>query len=170
MIESWFEKYAEPIYKYILFIVKDHQLAEDLTQETFIKAYMKAHQFKGKSELKTWLYRIAYTTTMSYFRKKHPLTILFDTPIKENLKGKSAEQSFLEQQDLEELYQAISSLKFNYRQVIILRKVQQLSTKETGIVLHWSESKVKMTLLRALEKLQVVLDEQGGMSYEKFKR
>ncbi|CAM5222279.1 RNA polymerase sigma (SigX) subunit OS=Ureibacillus acetophenoni OX=614649 GN=SAMN05877842_10421 PE=3 SV=1 [Ureibacillus acetophenoni] len=155
MIETWFEKYVELIYKYILFMVKDYQIAEDLTQETFIKAHIKSHQFKGNSELKTWLYRIAYTTTMNYFRKRHPIPTLFDSPIH----VKSAEESFLEKNDLEELYQAISKLKLSYQQVIILCKIQQLTVKETATVLRWSESKVKMTTARALEKLQVILDD-----------
>lgn len=155
MIETWFEKYVELIYKYILFMVKDYQIAEDLTQETFIKAHIKSHQFKGNSELKTWLYRIAYTTTMNYFRKRHPIPTLFDSPIH----VKSAEESFLEKKDLEELYQAISKLKLSYQQVIILCKIQQLTVKETATVLRWSESKVKMTTARALEKLQVILDD-----------
>lgn len=166
MIEFWFEKYAEIIYKYIFFMVKDHQTAEDLTQETFIKAHMKANQFKGNSELKTWLYRIAYTTTMNHFRKKHPVITLFDSSLKE----KSAEQHFIEENDLENLYHAISGLKISYKQVIILRKIQQLSIKETADVLHWSESKVKMTLSRALKKLQIVLDEQGGKNNEEITR
>nr|WP_144923062.1 RNA polymerase sigma factor [Paenibacillus bovis] len=158
MIETWFEKYVEFIYKYIFFMVKDHQIAEDLTQETFIKAHIKSHQYKGNSELKTWLYRIAYTTTMNYFRKKHPIPTLFDSPIQ----VKSAEESFLEKSDLEELYQAISKLKLSYKQVILLRKIQQLSVKETASVLRWSESKVKMTTARAIEKLQKILDEGEG--------
>lgn len=158
MIETWFEKYVEFIYKYIFFMVKDHQIAEDLTQETFIKAHIKSHQYKGNSELKTWLYRIAYTTTMNYFRKKHPIPTLFDSPIQ----VKSAEESFLEKSDLEELYQAISKLKLSYKQVILLRKIQQLSVKETASVLRWSESKVKMTTARAIEKLQKMIDEGEG--------
>lgn len=158
MTETWFEKYVEFIYKYIFFMVKDHQIAEDLTQETFIKAHIKSHQYKGNSELKTWLYRIAYTTTMNYFRKKHPIPTLFDSSIH----VKSAEESFLEKSDLEELYQAISKLKLSYKQVILLRKIQQLSVKETASVLRWSESKVKMTTARAIEKLQKMIDEGEG--------
>jgi len=166
VIETWFEKYVEVIYKYIFFMVKDHQIAEDLTQETFIKAHIKSHQYKGNSELKTWLYRIAYTNTMNYFRRKHPIPTLFDS----HIHVKSAEESFFEKSDLEELYQAISKLKLSYKQVILLRKIQQLSVKETASVLRWSESKVKMTTARALEKLQKIIDEQGGMKNEESSR
>lgn len=165
-VELWYEQYAEIIYKYILFLVKDHQAAEDLTQETFIKAFIHSEQFKGISEVKTWLYRIAYTTTMNYFRKKHPITTLLDISIKE----KSAEESFFEQEDLDEIFNSISRLKLSYRQVIILRKIQRLTIKETSIVINWSESKVKTTLNRALKALQVILSEQGGMNVEPLPR
>lgn len=103
---------------------------------------------------------------MNFFRKKHPITTLLDISIKE----KSAEESFFEQDDLDEIYHAISKLRLSYKQVIILRKIQHLSIKETAVVLNWSESKVKTTLNRALKALQVILNEQGGMRNELLPR
>lgn len=164
--ETWFEDYAEEIYKYILFMVKDNETAEDLTQETFIKVLLHSRDFQGNSAVRTWLYRIAYTTTMNHFRKKHPIASLFDSPI--NLK--SAEETFLEQDDLREFYRAIAALKLSHQKVIILRKVQMLSVKETDAVLGWSESKVKMQLSRALVSLKDSIKKQGGITYEKSTR
>lgn len=165
-IELWFEEYAEPIYKYILFMVKNRQTAEDLTQETFIKAFIHSGKFKGHSEVKTWLYRIAYTTTMNFFRKKHPIASLFDSPIR----VKSAEELFIEHHDVQELYETIATLKMSYQKVIILRKIQQFSVKETASVLGWSESKVKMQLSRGLQTLKRALHEKGGINHEPFTR
>lgn len=164
--KAWFEEYAEEIYKYILFMVKDKGTAEDLTQETFIKAFIHSQKFTGDSAVKTWLYRIAYTTTMNHFRKKYPISTLFDSPIS----TKSAEETFLEQDDLKELYRAISNLKMSYQKVIILRKIQLLSVKETAAVLGWSESKVKMQLSRALVSLKDSIKKQGGINYEQSTR
>lgn len=164
--ESWFEAHAEEIYKYILFMVKDRGAAEDLTQETFIKAFIHSREFNGNSAVKTWLYQIAYTTTINHFRKKHPIATLFDSPIN----PKSAEDTFLEQADLRELYQAIASLKMSHQKDIILRKLQVLSVKETAEVLGWSESKVKMQLSRALIALKDSIEKQGGITYEKSTR
>lgn len=160
--ERWYEEYAESVYKYILMIVKDHQLAEDLTQDTFIKAFKKADQFKRQSEVKTWLYRIAYTTTMNHFRKRHPIVMLFDAPIT----TRSVEDIVIEQEELRQIFKAISTLKTSYQQVIILRKVQQFSVKETSKILGWSEGKVKMQLMRALKVLHQYLQEQGGIEDE----
>lgn len=164
--ESWFEDYAEEMYKYILFMVKDRGTAEDLTQDTFIKAFISSEKFKGDSAVRTWLYRIAYTTTMNHFRKKHPVSILFDSPI--NMK--SAEAVYLEQDDLKELYQTISRMKMSHQKVIILRKIQQLSVKETAEVLGWSESKVKMQLSRALMSLKDSIKKEGEINYEQSTR
>lgn len=161
--DSWFEEHAEEIYKYILFMVKETGTAEDLTQETFIKAFLHSREFNGNSSVKTWLYRIAYTTTMNHFRKNHPIATLFDSPVNK----KSAEETFLEQDDLRELYRAIATLKLSHQKVIILRKIQLLSVKETAGILGWSESKVKMQLSRALVKLKDSVEKQGGITYEK---
>jgi len=54
-------------------------------------------------------------------------------------------------------------MKLTYQQVIILRKIQLLSVKETASILNWGESKVKMTLSRALTILREIVNEQGGI-------
>jgi RNA polymerase sigma-70 factor, ECF subfamily len=65
----------------------------------------------------------------------------------------------------EKLYRTIQQLKPSYRHVIILRKLKEFSTEETALVLNWSESKVKMTLKRALVKLKNELI-KGGITSE----
>lgn len=66
----------------------------------------------------------------------------------------------LKEEAVQELYYAINKLKLNYREIIILRKIQFLSIEETSIVLGWSESKVKSTLQRAIEALRKELEKQ----------
>lgn len=162
IFEEWYEEHVDSIYKYIFLIVKDAPLAEDLTQETFLKAFIKQHQFKGESAAKTWLYRIAYSTTMNHFRKKHPIPILFNFVIP----TKNIETIFMEQEELNELFLAISKLKLTYQQVIILNKIQQFSIKETASILGWSEGKVKMQLCRGLKALQKIYVESEDYLYE----
>ena len=62
-LTEWIEQYGESVLTYILLIVRDYQQAEDLTQETFIKAYKHQHQFEQKSSVKTWLFSIAHNVT-----------------------------------------------------------------------------------------------------------
>ena len=69
-LEEWFDEYGQAIVTYILLIVRDYPLAEDLTQETFLKAFKNRHQYRGNASVKTWLFSIAQNTTKDYFKKR----------------------------------------------------------------------------------------------------
>ncbi|MDM5332098.1 RNA polymerase sigma factor [Ureibacillus composti] len=164
-LTEWFDQYGESVLTYILLMVRDYQQAEDLTQETFIKAYRHQQQFEHKSSVKTWLFSIAHNTTVDYFRKKHPIQHFLGLTIEEKDYKPLPEQIVAMNDQTEQLYRAIQQLKPSHRQVIILRKLKEFSTAETAYVLNWSESKVKMTLKRALEELKRKLI-QGGITDE----
>ncbi|MGN7386312.1 RNA polymerase sigma factor [Sporosarcina sp. SAFN-015] len=161
--EAWFDEYYDAVYSYILMLVKDSHTAEDLSQETFMKVIRNEHQFKGDSLVKTWIFRIAYTTTMSYFRKRNPITYYFDMHNPKH--ERSSEEIVLLNTQQKQFYEALNQLKPSYQQVIILRKIQGFSTKETSAVLNWSEGKVKMSLSRALAAFKEEL-EKGGFTNE----
>lgn len=160
-IAVWFDVYGESILTYIVMMVKDYQQAEDLTQETFIKAYRNRQQFEGRASVKTWLFSIAHNVTTDYFRKKHPLQHYLGLTSAE-VDWRPLPEQMMELHDQhEQLYRAIQQLKPTYRHVVILRKVKEFSTAETADILHWSESKVKMTLKRALVELKNELMKRG---------
>ncbi len=163
----WFNEYGESILSYILLMVRDYQQAEDLTQDTFLKAYKNYHLFEGNSALKTWLFSIAYNVTQDHFRKKHPLQYYLGLTMTEKDYMPIPEQIVAMHDQTEQLYSIIQQLKPSYRHVIILRKLKEFSTAETAGILNWSESKVKMTLKRALAELKIEL-QKGGFSYERF--
>lgn len=164
-LTKWFDEYGESILSYILLMVRDYQQAEDLTQETFIKAYRHQQQFEQKSSVKTWLFSIAHNVTKDYFRKKHPLQHYLGLTMEEKDCKPIPEQIIAMNFQTEQLYRAIQQLKPSYRHVIILRKLKEFSTTETALVLNWSESKVKMTLKRALVELKNELI-KGGVTNE----
>ncbi|KOS68867.1 RNA polymerase subunit sigma-24 [Lysinibacillus contaminans] len=164
-LASWFDNYGETILTYILLMVRDYQQAEDLTQETFMKAYRNKQSFSRQSSIKTWLFSIAHNTTIDYLRKKHPLQHFLGLTTKEIDHQALPEQVVALSIQNEELYQAVQKLKHTYRQVILLRKIKEFSTQETAEILNWSESKVKMTLKRALSDLKSELI-KGGYEYE----
>ncbi|UCZ52357.1 RNA polymerase sigma factor [Bacillus shivajii] len=146
--------HSDEIYSYIRLLVKDEKLAEDLTQETFVKAYEGFHQFRHEAKPTTWLIRIARNVTIDYLRKKKPL-LYFSLEVGLHFQSQSnVESSVVNDEQVQELYEKISRLKRSYREVIMLRKIHELSIHETANILNWSESKVKMTLHRALKKLQ----------------
>lgn len=165
LVVEWYDDYGEAVFTYIFMMVKDYQHAEDLTQETFVKAYRKHHTFSHQSSIKTWLFSIAQNTTKDYFRKKNPLRHYLGLSSNERDAAPSPHQLMELGEQEAFLTHAIQKLKPSYRQVIILRKIKEFSTKETAEVLGWSDSKVKSTLQRGLEVLKNELIE-GGFEHE----
>lgn len=160
-ITEWYQQHGDSIFRYILLMVRDHQQAEDLTQETFIKAFRSYDSFERKANPKTWLFRIAHNVTIDFIRKQKPLELLKELV----LLGKSANaapEGIVEiKENSTELYDALGQLKAPYREVIVLRKIREFSIQETGEILSWSESKVKNTLSRALSALEKQLNKEG---------
>ncbi|WP_368503198.1 RNA polymerase sigma factor [Alkalihalophilus sp. As8PL] len=165
VISEWYSLYSKSIFNFVLLSVHEYQLAEDITQETFIKAYKSFEAFKGEASPKTWLFRIARHTTIDFIRRKQPTRY-----IKEMLNLRVDVSPLPEEvveikENSRELFHALSHLKKSYREVIVLRKVKEFSTRETAEILNCSESKVKSTLARAIPALEKELL-KGGFCYE----
>lgn len=164
IIVDWYDKYNEPIFKFIFMMTQDYQIAEDLRHETFIKAFVNFHTFREESSAKTWLYSIAHNITVDYLRKRKPLVVLKDVFSFQRDTSKLPSEHLELKEDSYELYQAISSLKESYRKVIILRKIKEFSIHETALILGWSESKVKSTLFRGIQALEKQMLEGGSLN------
>ncbi|MDG5787704.1 sigma-70 family RNA polymerase sigma factor [Evansella sp. AB-P1] len=165
-ISDWYFTHSDAILKFILLIVRDYQQAEDLTQETFVKAYKHYESFKGTSTPKTWLFSVAHNVTVDYLRRNKPIVLFKDFFGSYSVDKNPLPEDIVEiKEESKELYDAISNLKYSYRKIIILRKMKEFSTREAGEILNWSESKVKSTLSRAMVALEKELN-KGGNSNE----
>lgn len=167
-IEEWFINYSDDIYNYLLYYIGNADV-EDLVQEVFIKAIKGFKKFKGISTPKTWLFSIARNTAIDNQRKKKCISFLpyYDLEASPSDKKKPDEE-FETIQEMQELYIAINNLKSNYREVILLRGIKDLSPAETAEILRWSETRVNVTLHRALKSLRKLLPNkvQGVNKYE----
>lgn len=160
-IIEWYDEYSVSIFKYILKLIKDAEQAEDLTQETFIKAYTYISNNKQVDYPKTFLYRIAHNLTIDYIRKHKPLLFVENFFSYQKDPGPSVESIVEIRESSQLLYDALDGLKRSYRRVIILRDIEGLSVRETADVLGWSESKVKSTLFRGKKALKKHLTKEG---------
>lgn len=165
------ETYNEVIYRLAVKMMGDPQDAEDVLQETFLKAYRHLKDFGGRSSLSTWLYRIATNEALMLLRRKRDIVSL-----DESLETEEGEQEPLQIVDWcclpeEELIsaetqkhmdQAIQGLPPNLRVVFVLRDIQGLSTQEVSEVLNLSETAVKTRLSRARLRLRQDLTDYFG--------
>ena len=143
------------IYRYLLSLCGNEELAAELTSETFYQAYLHIGQFRGDSKVETWLCQIA----------KHAF-------YKEQ-KRRSRQSAWTEQEDSVSfvdtlsdkdqalrLYQQLHQLNEPYREVFMLRVFGELSFKEIAAVCGKSESWAKVTFYRAKDKLIQRMEEQ----------
>ncbi|WP_214484534.1 RNA polymerase sigma factor [Bacillus sp. SM2101] len=163
-----YDLYSGRIFKFIFVLTNDYHIAQDLTHETFMQVDNSYYQLKKQEKVETWLFQIAHNISIDYFRRKK-LNVVerMRSSSKEKEVAPSIENTIIINEHFKELYQALIKLKPSYREVIILRKIEELSIKETSEILGWKESKVTTTLSRALKELQQKL-EAGGYVYEQF--
>jgi len=156
--------YSPKLYRLALRMLGNPQEAEDVLQETFINAFRHLKDFEGRSQLSTWLYRIAANQALMRLRKNEPDLISVDEPVQMD-DGDSMprqlrdwcclpEAEFMTGEAQAQLDQAIGGLSSALRAAFVLRDLQGLSTKETAEILGISESAVKTRLLRARMELR----------------
>jgi len=165
-ISDWYDQHSKSLLSFILLIVKDYQLAEDLTHDTFIKAYLHYDSFKHHSSEKTWLFSIAHNLTVDYLRKHKPTMLFKEMFLLKKDDKPLPEEVFQIKEESYELYKALEKLKDTYRKVIVLRKIKGFSIEDTAKILDWSESKVKSTLYRAIPALKKQLKKEGYLNEE----
>ncbi|MCP3741993.1 RNA polymerase sigma factor [Rossellomorea sp. BNER] len=166
VIADWYDQYSKSVLSFILLMVKNYQQAEDLTHDTFVKAYLYHDSFKQYSSEKTWLFSIAHNITVDFLRKRKPSMFFKELIHIKNDDNPLPEEVIQIKEDSYELYKALGELKDTYRKVIVLRKIKEFSIEDTAKILGWSESKVKSTLFRAIPALKYQLVKEGFLDEE----
>ncbi len=164
MNDVLFEQHYKAVLQYTYFLVGKRDLAEDLTQDTFVKAFKSNKKIEAVDEQRAWLYAIARNTVYDHMkRKKIVQFITFGK--KEYTATEYYEPEVWVETDEQnyELYKALGQLSLDYRQAIVLRKIEGYSIKQTAHILGWNESKVKNATERGLKKLTELL---GGDEHE----
>lgn len=165
-------QYSDQIYRIALKFTGDPQEAEDVLQETFIKAMRAMPNFEGRSSLSTWLYRIAVNEALMMIRKHKNDLALVEEPDADGEDYQNElvltdwcclpENELLSNESKLFLQKAINQLPLTLRSVFILRDIQDLSIKETAETLQLTETAVKTRLLRARLKLRQLLSVYYG--------
>jgi RNA polymerase sigma-70 factor, ECF subfamily len=160
------------IYHVALQILGDEQDAEDVLQETYLKALRSLPTFEGRSSLMTWLYRIAVNEALMAVRRRKPQALSVEEPDADD-ESESQEMEIVDFCCLPEgellsaesrraLDQAVQHLPANLRVVFVMRDMEGLSIQDTAEALGLSENNVKTRLLRARLRLRQELSVYFG--------
>ncbi len=153
------ERHSSTVYNLALRMMGSPQEAEEVLQETFISAFRSLDRFEGRSQLGTWLYRIAYNASLMRLRKRQIPTSSIDEPMVGE-EGEELPRQLVDWSSLPDnialnnelhhvLDKAVEGLSPTLRSVFVLRDIEGLSTAEVAEALSLTETNVKVRLHRA---------------------
>ena len=147
-----YNTYADDIFRYLIVHVRDVQLAEDLTADTFTKAWknIKTYDFKHP---RGWLYAIARNTLTDYWRKYKTMPLDDDIELVDE---DAPNQNEILDKELEliKVARAMTKLPKDMKSVVTLRFMQGYSARQTGEALGISEANVRVIQFRALKRMK----------------
>jgi RNA polymerase sigma-70 factor (ECF subfamily) len=162
--------YQHKVFNLAYRFLGEREEAEDLTQEVFINVFRHLNRFRGKSQFSTWVYQVTMNhcrNRLKYLKRRHHHgTESLDTPLRTaegELERELPDEAdvpdqVLHRQEVQSLVQAaLSELREDYREVIVLRDIQELSYQEVSEVLDLPEGTIKSRLHRARLELKDIL-------------
>lgn len=158
-----FSKYHKSIYYYIYKMAFNAEVAEDITQDTFVKVYKHLNKVDDHVKLSTWIYKIAYNTFIDFTRKNKVTFELIDNVEYDNKAFESnqdnPEESYMNKELKNKINRTMQKLNNRYKSVLILREYNNLSYKEVASILELSETAVKSLIHRARLEFQKIFKE-----------
>lgn len=150
--------YKEPLYWHVRHMVKDHDDAHDVLQNTFVKVYRYIHNFKGDSKLYSWMYRIATNEAITFLNKKAKRLNISSQELQEALiENLKADIHFDGDEIQLKLQKAVNSLPQKQQQVFIMHYFEGLKYKEIAEILEVSEGALKSNYHHAVQKIKEFL-------------
>jgi RNA polymerase sigma-70 factor (ECF subfamily) len=161
VIQELFERYYARIYRYLARLTGDPQVAADLAQDTFLKAFVALPRLSEDANVTAWLFQIATNTARSYYRRQRiirwlPLDVFHAAP--------RDEEDQVVQRDL--VAQALATLSLDYKSALLLNIWGGLSSAEIAETMGKSETSVRMMLVRARRQFRAAYEELGGTEPE----
>jgi len=169
LYEILMRRYNQRVYRAVRAILRDDSEAEDVMQDAYVRAYRHLAQFEGRASFSTWLTRIAVNEALARVRRRgrsEPLDEYFEggEPAANPQINLDPEQNVSNAELSQLLEEAILALPEQYRAVLMLRDIEEMSTAETAAALDVSEENVKVRLHRGHALLRKGLISRIGPS------
>ncbi|MNC12383.1 RNA polymerase sigma factor YlaC [compost metagenome] len=158
-VEQIYEQYFQDVYLFALSLSRDKQIAEEITQETFVKAMKNINQFKGNCKISVWLCQIAKNTYFTYMNKQKRYR---PGDPQENIPENSLtlEHQLADKTEALRIHKVLHSLKEPYKEVFTLRVFGELSFDHISEVFGKTESWARVTFHRARNIIKDLLLEE----------
>lgn len=152
-MEELYREYARTVYRFLFSMCGDRHIAEDLMQETFLRAYQSIERYNGECKMSVWLCQIARHLWYQYLQKnRHETAVDMDSE-KYASPGESAEQQAVARYEIREVLRKMQKLPPRMREVMYLRLSGDLSYREIGEILGESENWARVNFYRGKEIL-----------------
>ncbi|GGF63157.1 RNA polymerase subunit sigma [Paenibacillus albidus] len=155
-----FEEHASYVYGIALMITKLPALADDITQETFLRAYSKYHRYDESRPIRPWLYRITVNMTRDVLRRKSWQKLFSRVPETDTAREQSAESIVMHDEAKQQLWSVVGRLSQKQREVVTLHYYAGLPLPETAAVLGIPLGTCKSRLHMALTKLRLYNEQE----------
>jgi RNA polymerase sigma factor (sigma-70 family) len=160
------QRYGDMVLRVAFTYVKERQLAEDISQEVFIRCYQSLDTFKNKSSYQTWLYRITVNYCKDYVRSWSYRHLIPQAIVKEEeRKVDSIDSQVVRKEENDLIFSEVLNLSVKLREVLILYYYEELTIEEVANILSVKPNTVKTRLHRARKSLRFHIE--GGMVLEK---
>lgn len=151
------ETYGQDVWNYVYFLTKRRDVADDISQDVFLKALQNVQHFEGRSSVKTWLFAIARNLTMNYLGSSFIRKVTLVEWVAPKNHERSAEMEAIGSMEVSRIWQHVLSLPVKFREVLLLEFHHQLPRREIASLLDISEGTVKSRLHRARVRMEALL-------------
>lgn len=157
-----YDKYVDDIYRFVFFKISNQEEAEDLTSQVFLKVwnYIQTNSIKDYKTLKAFLYRVARNLVIDHYRKnsgKQELSLSDEETRIDVVDEKEDLTAMAElKDDMEVVRKNLDKLKSEYKEVIVMRFINELEISEIAIVLEKTKGNVRVLIYRALKALREI--------------
>lgn len=161
------QRYKDRLHNFLYRYTHDHQDCEDLVQETFLRVYRSRHSYERIAKFSTWMYTIAINLAKSLYKKKKRMTTVSihknpsdpeDRPMDLEDNDILPDDLLHEKMCMDRLERALMELNVDFREVVVLRDIQQLSYEEIAEMTDTPMGTVKSRINRGRVQLQEMLE------------
>lgn len=159
----FYEEYAQQVYRFLLALTREEALAEELTQETFYRAFLHIDRFEGRCSVYTWLCQIAKNAYFKECRRRRRTVPEGQGGAEQGGSAPDPLEAVAEREQVQRLHTHLAHLPEPYREVFTLKVFGELSYEEISRLYGKSPSWARVTCYRAKEKILARLEEEDGV-------